>query len=48
MKKALPCNFVAPGAHEQVGNFWKPPISHCLEPGGLSGGMTLRAQIPIL
>ena len=24
--------------------FWKPLISHCLEPGGHGGGRTFRAQ----
>ena len=33
-------------AHEQVVPFWKPPISHCLEPGGHGGGKTFRSQKP--
>ena len=31
-------------AHEQVVLFWKPPILHCLEPGGHGVGKTFRAQ----
>ena len=31
-------------AHEQVVPFWKPLISHNLEPGGHGGGKTFRAQ----
>ena len=30
--------------HGQVVPFWKPPISHCMEPGGHGGGRTFRAQ----
>ena len=33
-------------AHEQVVPFWKPPISHCLEPGGHGGARMFRAQNP--
>ena len=33
-------------AHGQVVPFLKPPISHCLEPGGHGGGRTFRAQNP--
>ena len=32
--------------HGQVEPFWKPPISHCMEPGGHGGGRTFRAQKP--
>jgi len=31
-------------AQGQVVPFWKPPISHCLEPDGHMGGKTFRAQ----
>ena len=33
-------------AHGQVVIFEKPPISHCLEPGGHGGGRTFRAKRP--
>ena len=29
-------------------NFWKPPISYCLEPGGHGGGKNFRAQKTLL
>ena len=36
--------FAALEAHGQAIPFWKPPISHCLEPGGRGGGRNFRAQ----
>ena len=31
-------------AHGQLVPFWKPPISHCLEPGDHGDGGTFKAQ----
>ena len=35
-------------AHGQIVPFWKPPISHCLEPDGHGGVRTYGAQNPLL
>ena len=35
-------------ASGQVIPFWKPPISHCLDPVYHGGGRTFRAQKPYL
>ena len=33
-------------AHGQLVPFWKPPVSHCLQPAGHWDGRTFRAQKP--
>ena len=35
-----PVTFQPLDSHGQIIPFWKPPISHCLEPGGHRGGIS--------
>ena len=46
LKLSQPVTLQPLEAHGQVVPFWKPPISHCLEPGGHGGGRTFTAQKP--